>query len=85
MHPSLSAHRHTYDRILDMTKKRMGMDKIEVTPESLEAGLKSYSYYECVQCKQPFFGGMKVCEAEEEEREFKKEDLVCPGCIPLNP
>ncbi|PRP86175.1 hypothetical protein PROFUN_05691 [Planoprotostelium fungivorum] len=36
-----------------------------------------YSYFPCSRCKKPYFGGERACEAE---REYKPEELVCPGC-----
>ena len=34
--------------------------------------MESLSYYECYECKQPYFGGQKNCEnANEEAKEFK--------------
>lgn len=38
------------------------------------------SYYMCFKCKQPYFGGMKDCEAGQERADFKPEELVCGKC-----
>lgn len=49
-------------------------------------------YYLCFKCNLPYFGGMNVCanameeekkNAEEPPKEFKPEDLVCPGCAAI--
>jgi len=40
-----------------------------------------YSYFPCSLCQKPYFGGERACEAE---REFKPEELVCPGCTNPN-
>lgn len=38
------------------------------------------SYYLCFKCKDPYFGGMKACNPEEEQKDFKPEELVCAKC-----
>ena len=35
----------------------------------------------CSKCSEPYFGGMKVCDAGQmEEGEYKPEELVCAKC-----
>jgi E3 ubiquitin-protein ligase MYCBP2 len=38
------------------------------------------SYYLCFKCKDPYFGGMKACNPEDEQKDFKPEELVCAKC-----
>ena len=39
------------------------------------------AYYQCYQCKVPYFGGMKDCiAAQQQSQEFKPEELVCGKC-----
>ena len=39
------------------------------------------SYYMCFKCQVPYFGGMKDCEAGQNDyNNFKKEELVCGKC-----
>ena len=39
------------------------------------------TFYECWDCKQPYFGGMQDCEAAlNAENALTKEDLKCDGC-----
>mmetsp|Transcript_11811 Transcript_11811/g.19957 ORF Transcript_11811/g.19957 Transcript_11811/m.19957 type:complete len:495 (+) Transcript_11811:782-2266(+) len=43
--------------------------------------LKKLSYYQCFKCQDAYFGGMKDCEAAQDEAQsFKKEELVCGKC-----
>lgn len=43
--------------------------------------MENLSYYECFKCKQPYFGGMKDCERQNEEvKEYKPDELVCGKC-----
>mgnify|MGYP006089169225 CR=1 FL=1 len=43
--------------------------------------LHKLSYYECFKCSDPYFGGMKDCEAGQDGYQtFKKEELVCGKC-----
>ena len=53
----------------------------------LEFCMYKLSYYECYQCKLPYFGGLKDCEnnneggnEENKQQEFDKKDLVCASC-----
>lgn len=47
--------------------------------------IESLSYYECYECKQPYFGGQKNCEmAQEEAKEYKPQELVCGKCSAKN-
>jgi uncharacterized CHY-type Zn-finger protein len=39
------------------------------------------AYYLCFSCDKPYFGGMKDCiRAQQEQQEFKPQDLVCGTC-----
>lgn len=39
------------------------------------------SYYMCFKCKAPYFGGLKDCDAGQQERqEHKPEELQCAKC-----
>ena len=39
------------------------------------------AYYLCHTCKNPYFGGLKDClRAQQEQQEFKAEELVCGKC-----
>ena len=43
--------------------------------------LKKLSYYNCFKCSNPYFGGMKDCDAAANDiQNFKKEELVCGKC-----
>eukprot|EP01113_Clastostelium_recurvatum_P028125 TRINITY_DN3404_c0_g1_i3.p1 TRINITY_DN3404_c0_g1~~TRINITY_DN3404_c0_g1_i3.p1 ORF type:complete len:759 (-),score=94.38 TRINITY_DN3404_c0_g1_i3:10-2286(-) len=38
-----------------------------------------FSYFLCFICRQPYFGGERVCEGEAPQH-FKAHELVCGGC-----
>ncbi|ETO35939.1 hypothetical protein RFI_01125, partial [Reticulomyxa filosa] len=41
-----------------------------------------YAFFQCFQCKKPYFGGAKECKAqdEEENNQVEKKDLICNKC-----
>lgn len=44
--------------------------------------LAKCAFYECWQCKKPFYGGLIDCERELRlETTTTKEDLLCKGCV----
>jgi E3 ubiquitin-protein ligase MYCBP2 len=45
--------------------------------------MDQYNYYQCHKCKDPYFGGARVCGAAAAV-EFNPEDLTCPKCLPLS-
>lgn len=43
--------------------------------------MKNCTFYECYECKVPFFGGMQDCEqALNQEENMTKESLLCKQC-----
>jgi hypothetical protein len=41
------------------------------------------AYYQCFKCTQPYFGGYQQCEvANDDDRSFDAEHLICSGCVP---
>ena len=46
--------------------------------------MKRLSYYQCFKCNEPYFGGMKACEAVNDYNNFKKEELVCGKCAAVS-
>lgn len=43
--------------------------------------MKRLSYYICFKCNNPYFGGMKDCDAANiDYQNYKKEELVCGKC-----
>ena len=65
-----------------------GIDKHErlKDPTSLyynkleEFAIFKLSFYQCFKCKDPYFGGMKDCEAGQDMGNYKPEELVCGKC-----
>ena len=47
----------------------------------LELALHSYTFYECYECKKPYFGGLADCQQQvNADENTKKEDLRCKDC-----
>ena len=50
-----------------------------------EYAMAIYSYYQCYECKVPFFGGLRSCENlrddAQNEQEFNPKDLVGSCCV----
>ena len=43
--------------------------------------MHSCAFYECFDCKKPYFGGMVDCEQQlGQEESTQKEDLRCKDC-----
>jgi hypothetical protein len=42
--------------------------------------LDRFSYYECYNCKHPYFGGKKECEQNQDREQYDPKELVCPSC-----
>ena len=39
------------------------------------------SFYECFECKSPYYGGMVDCQQNDQQQQnFKPEDLICGAC-----
>ena len=39
------------------------------------------SYYMCFKCKNPYFGGLKDCDNNQQEaRNIKRDELICGAC-----
>ena len=45
--------------------------------------MDKYNYYECHQCKKPYFGGERACGAAAGDG-FDPEELICPGCAAVS-
>ena len=44
--------------------------------------LHNCTFFECFDCKRPYFGGMMDCmQAMQSEEKLKKEDLLCKKCV----
>jgi E3 ubiquitin-protein ligase MYCBP2 len=42
--------------------------------------MKTYAFYECHECKQPYFGGKRNCEDNAAEEKNNAEELICHEC-----
>lgn len=42
--------------------------------------MDKFAYYPCFQCKKPYFGGQRRCDAGEQNRPFDPKDLICGAC-----
>lgn len=50
----------------------------------LEFALKTVAYYMCFKCQKPYFAGLRDCRGGDNDREHKKEELICGGCGALD-
>jgi len=75
------------------TAKKEGCDREGrvATPGDIYYGqLESFAmhfctFYECYDCKKPYFGGMQDCEqALSSEDKTRREDLLCKPCAWAN-
>ena len=39
-----------------------------------------YAFYQCYECKKPYFGGAKECGPADEEEEVDRKELLCGKC-----
>jgi len=47
----------------------------------LDFAMKKFAYYMCFKCSQPYFGGLRSCEQEDQElRDVQSDEMVCGGC-----
>ena len=47
----------------------------------LELALHTCTFFECHECKKPYFGGLADCQQQlNAEETTKKEDLRCKDC-----
>ena len=59
-----------------MTLKAIENDLVDA-----ENAASKCAFYECHECKRPFFGGLADCERDLNMAETtKKEDLICKKC-----
>jgi len=76
--------------IREKAVERLKMLKLEGIPELTKKDSKwfnnaegyamhRFSYFPCFKCKKPYFGGEKVCEANNDDK-FDPAELVCGGC-----
>jgi hypothetical protein len=43
--------------------------------------MRKFAYYMCSKCSQPYFGGLRSCDLEQEElRDVQQDEMVCGGC-----
>ncbi|KAL7518146.1 hypothetical protein ACHAWX_003002 [Stephanocyclus meneghinianus] len=46
----------------------------------LDAGRRSYAFYLCGACEEPYFGGTVECADQEEGERIRPEDRLCSVC-----
>jgi E3 ubiquitin-protein ligase MYCBP2 len=80
------------DKIKAKALERAKIEGLHKHPKFLDPGYEYHgnlaeyamfkcSYYMCHKCGDPFFGGLKDCDAgQQEARDFKPEDLMCGKC-----
>jgi len=43
--------------------------------------LDRFCFYECTRCKEPYFGGKKQCNIDEDPMHFQEEEMICLNCM----
>ncbi|KRX06473.1 hypothetical protein PPERSA_05086 [Pseudocohnilembus persalinus] len=84
------------DKITDKGLKRLKFEEREKDKKLIdenspffnkkeEYAMAIYSYYQCYECKEPYFGGLKDCERQLDEgkKEFDPKDLICSNCCDI--
>merc|ERR1712216_200687 len=80
-----------YAQIEHNVKQRAARDNASATNAEGERGgqagdvdlktlLAKYVYYECHKCRDPYFGGLAECRAED-AAEPDPESVLCPSCM----
>ena len=71
-------------KIQQMTQKAIAKGMVQASEEGVaDANTMEdkCAFYECFECKNPFFGGLADCERDlNMEESVRKEDLVCRKC-----
>jgi E3 ubiquitin-protein ligase MYCBP2 len=40
-----------------------------------------FCFYECIRCKEPYFGGKKQCNIDEDPLHFQPDEMICLNCM----
>eukprot|EP01028_Stygiella_incarcerata_P010804 TRINITY_DN579_c0_g1_i2.p1 TRINITY_DN579_c0_g1~~TRINITY_DN579_c0_g1_i2.p1 ORF type:complete len:220 (-),score=36.22 TRINITY_DN579_c0_g1_i2:78-653(-) len=51
--------------------------------DQLKYAMKRFAFYQCYQCRRPYYGGRRDCEDHAEEnliREYNPRELICGSC-----
>jgi hypothetical protein len=51
--------------------------------QPLEFALHNFAYYQCWDCKKPYFGGMRRCDQNNGDgnSDFNEQELICGSCV----
>ena len=80
-----------YQEIRDKALKRLKYEGLENHPKLSQIdsqyykkeedyALNTFSYYQCFNCKNTYFGGKRDCEQNNDAAKYDPKDLVCPSC-----
>jgi E3 ubiquitin-protein ligase MYCBP2 len=49
----------------------------------IDFAMRNFAYYECYECKKPYFGGMRRCDMAQGDGndDHDPKDLVCGACV----
>ncbi|KNC53818.1 uncharacterized protein AMSG_12273 [Thecamonas trahens ATCC 50062] len=53
----------------------------EYGDDVVAAAMARFAYYQCYECKEPYYGGAVACEAAGRGGDFDETELVCGGCV----
>jgi hypothetical protein len=79
------------DRVSQKAMERLQFEGLDKDVAIMERGGRFYqnprafamhhfSFYQCFDCKNPYFAGARACAAEVDAAEINRQDLVCAGC-----
>lgn len=85
-HPALSdvarAHLDLSAKVDELIIDQLHVDGVQMQGKyALEYGRRTYAFYLCALCKEPYFGGTIEC-ADEDDRDLPPDDRLCQKCSP---
>lgn len=85
-HPVLAdvagAHLNLSIKVDGLITEQIKVDGVQLRgKEALEYGRRTYAFYLCTLCEEPYFGGTIEC-ADADNRDLPSNDRLCPACSP---
>ena len=64
-------------KMINKYKKRLKFD--DRNEADIEYAMKKYLYFKCYKCSEPYFGGLNMCQ-NQNNNEIPEEKRLCPKC-----
>ena len=66
----------------DEEEQKMVMDETdkEYYNQHEKYALDRFCFYECCKCKEPYFGGLKQCNLNEDPSHYHLDEMICLNC-----